>query len=163
MSLHSLSPGEGYTLSSTNRSLLRSDHQSSHRNRSPHRRLQFRYRVTSVMKLISFAIRDFDGERYSTLSIGRAIQEKKKLGNLYRTLQTPKLLSTTSIVPIRTLRVPRTLDNLSLYPLPLTTLHPATPPSRCLIGPRESFPENHLGFVAPKPSLTSSFIFDPNT
>jgi len=163
MNLHSLSPGEGYTLSSTSRSLPHSDPRSSLRNRNLHHRLRFKYRVTSVMKLTSFAIRDFDGERYSTLSIGRAIREKRRLGNLYQTLQTPRLLSTTSIVPIRMLHVPRTLDNSSLYPLPSTTLHPATSPNRCLIGQRESFPGNRLGFVVPKPSLMSSSIFDQTT
>src|SRR5580704_15276838 len=111
MSWHYPPPGEAYTLSSTSHSLLHSDPQSSHRNRNLHRHLRFRYRVISVMKSTSFVIRDFDGERYNTLSIGRAIQERKRLGNLYRTLRTPRQPSTTSIVLIRTLRVPRTLDS----------------------------------------------------
>jgi len=163
MNSRSPSLGAEYTLSSTSRSSPHSDHRSSHPNRNLHRHLQFRYRAICIMKSTSFAICDFDEERCSTLSIGRAIREKKRLGSLYRTLQTPRLLSTTSIVPIRTLPVQQTLDNSSSYLLPSTILYPAILPDRCLTGRRGSSPENHLGLVTPEPSPTSFFIFDPNT
>jgi len=163
MNSRSLSLGVGYTLSSTSRSSLCSDHRSSRHSKNLHHHPRFRYRVTCVMKLTSFVTHDSGKEGYNISSIGRAIREKKKLGNLYRTSQMPRLLSTTSIMPIRTLHAPRTLGTSSSYPLPSMSLCPATPPNRCLTGQREGFPENRLGFIAPQRSLMSSFIFDPST